>query len=824
MSGVDAQGGRDSVAPSFVGRQAELEELAQLLSYGQRLVTVVAPGGYGKTRLINELCERLRGHYRHGVAVVMLAAVRDAGRLASVTAEAVGLSLGGQAEPLAQLCDYLRDKRMLLYFDNFEHLLLGAPVLEALLEGATQMQVLVSSREPLHLPTEHVYPLDPLPVNGVPWSAVAPALAPAVQLFADRARAVDPLFFVTEENLGEITEICAGLQGVPLAIELVAAWCGTRDLQELRRELREQLDIAARAPDVPERHRSVRASCDWSYSLLSEEQRLALRCIAVFRGGFTLDAAQSVIPLPRLAAVLQELIDKSWLYHRSIDGEHRYLVHDAAIGEYAYQRLLKSDDFEIVVGAHSQYYSALCSTLCDRLHSQGQLEAVKGLSREFENILQALETALHRADTASLERFAARLGTYLILVGDARSCRGLYEAMLEELRELHSREGELAAQLGLAEALLQLGEYQAARMACEASLAFAPAGAADPVHARAHALLGEIERLEGRHGPAHEQCQRALDLARACDDRHTEARALHELARIDVATSSYAEARGLCGQALEIRRDLGDLHGTAACLNDIGNTYYREGRYREAGSMHHEGLAIQRLLGDRRGIALSLSNLGNVEFFECNYGEAWELYTESLALRRDIGERFGIAASLNNLGNVEYCAGNYLDARKLHEEGLAIKRAIGDRIGISISLNNLGNISIKLGEYGRAAAELAEALSISLELHSKECMLAPLAISAALFAILERYHIAAILYWGVAKQLGETGIALDPMDGGMHEEAGRRVREELAPEALGKHREIAAQMALEDFVRLVLNEMAALKFPSDDQEVGAGAI
>ena len=816
--------GKSSVsAHTFIGRQQELQELTQLLKYGRKLVTVVAPGGYGKSRLLLELCTQMQNEYTHGVTVVLLAAVSDSKRVLIVTAEALGMQLKGQQEPLTQLADYLREKQLLLYFDNFEHLLDGRDIVESLLSAAPGLQILISSREPLQLKSEYIYQLDALPVDSLPLGKGISSLPPAIQLFADRAQSANPLFMVTDQNLDEIGEICAVLDGVPLAIELAAAWSDALDLQQLRRELREQLDITATAEDVPERHRSVRASCDWSLRLLTEEQQLVLRCVAVFRGGFSLDAASAVIPLQQLPTVLEMLLIKNWIYSAVYDGEQRYLMHDAAIREYAYQQLLNSEDFEVVVQAHASYYARYCSQYSKQLQGHGQLGAVGRLKQELSNILQALDTVLHRTAVEPLELLAAGLAEHLILIGSVRLCRELYLEIVAKARELHSLAAELAGLLGLAEAEVQLGAYAAARAACQQALQLAGTGQRHAAQAQISLLLGEVERLEGRHTQARELASQALQQARSCNVDFLAARALHELARIELTESNYSKARQLSQQVLRIRRELDDLHGTAACLNDIGTTYYREGRLDEARLEHSASLEIRRQLGDLHGIAQSLSNLGNVEFSRCDYPAAWTLYSESLQLRREIGERFGIAACLNNLGNVEYCEGNFADARRLHEEGLAIKREIGDRIGISFSLNNLGNISVQLKQTQRAAQELLEAINIARELHSIEGLLAPLAVSSQLLATCDRLNSAAILSCGLPRHLEQTTIALDPMDRGPLETAEQYLRQKLPTGTLATHRAIGLRMSMSDLAQLAIGELTVLAAGSRTSQSSSGS-
>jgi predicted ATPase len=795
-------------ARSFVGRREELAHLTSLLGHGLRLITVVAPGGYGKSRLVRQLCTELSGKYSHGVVEVPLAPLGDPVRIASTTASALGLKLTGGADPQQQLCDYLREKQLLLYFDNFEHVLSGAALVAELLGAAPQLQVITTSREPLNLPGESVFPLEALPVESPADAALNHHYSAAVQLFADRAQAASTDFAMTPDTAPAVAEICHALDGVPLAIELAAAWSGHYALPELKRELRQQLDLTALDSEVPERHRSVRASCDWSYRLLNDEQQLVLRCLAAFKGGFFLSAGQYVIPATDLAGDLKALAGKSWLYIREALGQPRYFLHDAAIREYAYQKLLSAEDFEVAVLMHCRYYAALLEREAQRVRSAEQLTALQLLAVEEENLYQALETALKRDDPALLLPFARHLHEFQLMMGEARFCRSMSADIAARAQELRCPEAQQEAQCGLAGALLHLDCYEEARQATKIAKDLALQRQDALGLARANLILGDIERLEGHHTAARFNYEEALGLARQTGDTYYVASALHHLGRVEMTESSFETSLALIGESLALRREHGDIHGVAACQSDLGNIAYRAGRYDEARQLNAESLDLRRRLGDRRGIAQSLNCLGNVEFAEGDYPAAWQLYSDSLELKRDIGERFGIATSLNNLGNVEYCEGNFLDSRRLHEEGLAIKRDILDRMGIAYSLGNLGNISVRLQEYARAAGELLEGLGLAYELHSKECTLATLAIAASLFARLESWRVTGILYFGVCKQLPLSGLALDPMDGGMLETAGHLLEQELKPALRAELSQAAEQLDLPALVHLAQAELA----------------
>jgi predicted ATPase/Tfp pilus assembly protein PilF len=796
---------------AFVGREQELKELQRMLGHGQRLITIAAPGGYGKSRLAVQLVELARHQYQWECFEVLLAPLRDHRRIPWSAAEAVGLQLRDDDDPQVQLIDFLRGRRALIHFDNFEHLLAGAGLISDLLRELPELRVLVSSREPLGLSVESVLSLGALPLANGNGAILKPSRPAAVRLFANRAALADRGFTLSEDNEQQVAAVCRELGGIPLAIELAAAWSDSYSLDELQLELRNQLDIEARDAEVPERHRSLRASCDWSYSLLSEHQQLALRCLSICRGGFSLEAAAAILPSIDLADTIAVLVDKNWLRAASHPAGPRYQMHNEAIREYAYQHLLDSDDFDVAVVAHCRYCGQLIAGLAGGPLVSQQAVALQLLNAERENIYFALETAVQRADTALQLPLVRYLQEYLLMIGAAGPCAEHYGQVLESMVEEEDSEIRMLCNQALGRSLTRLGRYEQARQHCLAAADGAETLAQPRCAAVANVTLGDIERLEGHHQAARFHLHQGLETMRALGDVSGAAEALLGLGRVAEVESDFAAARGLIGEALGSYRTTGDQHGAALCLNSLGNMAYRQGDYEAAREHQTASLELRRRLGDRWGIAQSLNNLGNVEFAECNYSAAWTLYSESLKIRRDIGERFGIAASLNNLGNVQYCEHNYAEAQQLHEEGLAIKREIGDYLGCSFSLNNLGNVAVKRGDYARAAEHLQEALSIAREVGSRECMIAPLAISCSLLAGREQQRAAAILAAGVHRQLADTGLVLDPMDGGMLAEGIEQAHRHLDQQSAEQVKAAGEAMSLADLVELSQRELEHIR-------------
>lgn len=799
---------RDKLA--FIGRQQELSELQLMLDRGARLITVIAPGGYGKSRLVEELLAILPSREGMERYVVQLASVGDYRRIPWATADAIGLRLSDDENAEQQLVNFLVGKRAVIYFDNFEHVIQGAHLLPHLLE-VEGVQILVTSREPLQVEQEYLYELRPLPVGGHDGISKPEQYSPAVKLFANRATLADAEFVVSPENVSQVIDVCQALSGVPLAIELTAAWADKFDLSRLQDEIKHLLDIKARTEELPERHRSVRASCDWSYSLLDEYTQLAIRCFSVFRGAFSVDAARTVFPIADLEETLAVLHNKSWLaLSRSAPGMH-YVIHNEAIREYAYQVLLNSADYDIAVKAHCIYFGKLLERECSKLNTGDQLTALANMNAVIDDIFFAVETAVNLMDADLLRPLADNLHRYLLLVGAAKPCAHFYETICALAVEQGLIEIQAVSEYALGSALRNLGNYEGAKKHSErAKLAAANAGMAR-LAALAEITYADACRIEGDHATARKRYFAGLEQLRAQEDKYGVAIALFGLGRTAETESDFNTARDLILESLYIQRELGSKYGMAHCLNSLGNMAYREGNYDEARQMNQESLKLRRQLGDKRGIAQSLCNLGNVEFSECDYPSAWALYAESLEIRNDIGEKYGIAASLNNMGNVQYCEGNYTEAIRLLHEALALKREIGDNLGCSFSLNNIGNTCIMLKDYATAARAFQEAAIIARDVGCMECILAPIALSSSLLAELGKNAPSAVLAAGVRSQYEQSGIALDPMDGGMLQAAEREVQQSLSPDELARLQATGEAMSLPELLAFSLDSLSALE-------------
>jgi len=755
----------------FIGRVRELRELKDMLVSGRhRVTTITAPGGYGKSRLATQLCADTLDSYKHGAFVVPLAPVGDHTRIISAAAAALGFQFYGRGDPKQQLLDYLREKQMLLLLDNFEHVIEGKSLLAEILRQAPGVSILVTSREPLRLQGEKIYRLEPLLV-GDGEKGREDDLSDAVALFVDRATLVKHDFRISAENLDSVEEICHRLEGVPLSIELAAAWMDAFTLPELLSEVEHQLELTARMDDIPERHRSIRASLDWSYGLLNDEQREVLRALATFKGGFFLEAANSVIPKRSLRRILTELSDKGWLFTREIKAKTRFFIRDAASREYAFQKLHESEDWERAILAHSRLFASLLENEAERLQGRGQSQALEVLSLEIENIYEALDTALNRRSAKLISRYAKDLVSYVDVASRWQEGLDWYEHIAKIVEELDNRTLTLHCLLGSGRLLWRVGRYE------------------------------EAERL----------LRQAKDIAEEDGEQKLKATALNNLGVVSWRLGSIEQSDDFLSESLRLCREVGDTYGIVSCLNNLGVCAMVQQRYEDAEKLLQESLDADRDIGNMHRVALTLSNIGLLMHYQGFYEKAKTSLTESRRICHETGYQYGIALSANNLGVVAHASGDYEAAEKHYLEGLQTNRDIGNNYGLAASLVNLGVISIRKGRLADATEQLVDALKLGKKLEGTQPSIEPLIASGSLLLAAGKNESAAVLFAGVRWQVEQAATSLGRLEQDDLTEGWAKAEETVAADKLEELKSRAEKMSLDELMDFALEALSEMK-------------
>ncbi len=652
----------------FFGRDAEVARtMALVQTEGVRLVTLTGTGGAGKTRLAIEAATRLADSYRGCLWFVPLADLSDARLLPNALADVLRLPQTGPDPLLETVAGSLARRPSLLVLDNFEHLRDGAaPLLRDLLAWAPTLTVLVTSRHRLGLEGEQELSVPPLslpprsPLTGSDQAgAEAVMRVDSVCLFVDRARAVRPDFAVTPGNADAVADLCRRLEGLPLALELCAAWAQTLTPAQMLSQLTHRFDLlVSRRADIAPRHRSLRAALEYSYLLLPPSLQEFFIQVSVFRGGWTLEAAEAVClggtPGGQALAALTSLTE---LRERSLliveggaepgqDSGMRYRMLEALREFAAEQRTLAEEPG--LRRHHAAYFLRLAEDAGAHLSGPRQALWLARLEAEHDNLRAALGWSVESQDAGTGLRLAVTLSKFWEMRGYFREAR----QWLERLLPLAPEPGPGGAGPGgagnrlwaqtltaYANALEGLTDFAAAEAQAGKALAvWRNLGDASGM-ASTLALLGSIAMMHEDYGPAVRLLQEARGLARDAGDERMAAGAVHNLGRIALARQDWSEASDALAESLEAHRALGDRNKAAAARNNLGLVARYRGDLGAARALLHQALAEHRELGDRPRTAISLLNIGTVERIARRGDEAASALTQATALALEIDDR-----------------------------------------------------------------------------------------------------------------------------------------------------------------------------------------
>ncbi len=723
---------------SFIGRARELAQVKRLLA-SSRLLTLIGAGGCGKTRLAVEAAAAVSAEIPDGVWLVGLGALSDSNLLANAVASALDLGEESDRPNPDLLTDYLQTKYLLLVLDNCEHLIAAcAQLAELLLQACPYLRILATSREALGIAGESVLSVPPLAVPDPQAVAVEGADLPSillpyegVRLFLDRAFAVDPDFRLTDANSLSVAQICYRLDGIPLALELAAARVSALSVDQIAARLddRFRLLTGGSRTALP-RHQTLQALIDWSYDLLSEEERVLLRRLSVFAGGWTLEAAEAVcagegIQADEVLDLLTGLVERSLVLVEQRSGEARYRMLDT-IRQYARMKNLEAGEAESVRARHLGYVLGLVEDAATGLRGHEQPAWLDRLEAEHGNLRAALDWSHASADMESGLRLVGALFRFWLLSGHSEEGRHWLEGMLGRAAATQ-RSRYLAKALRAAGFLaVGSGDLVGGRSRAEQSLAISrelddPEGIADSLYG-----LGRAAYFEGDYTAARSWFEESLAVSRAASYPWGSAQAHYRLGMVGLIQGDHPQARPYLEESAAVFRELGDRWSLSVSLSALGEEAFRRGDYTVARSLLEESLTAFRELGSKSGIAMSLSELGWLALSEGDYLAARTRLEESLTLRQEMGYRVGVAIALNLLGDVALRQGDYPQAKALIEKGLRLREEMGNKSGIAWSLQNLGHLAQRQSEPSQAAALFEESLSLFSALGNKmgiaECL------------------------------------------------------------------------------------------------------
>ncbi len=706
----------------FLGREDEVAELIKLLENPTcRLITLVGPGGIGKTRLSIHIASQKIDAFPDGVYFIPLASAISVDFLNSTIADALNITFYGSKEPKAQLLNHLSEKKMLLLMDNFEHLLVGAKILAEIIEVSQQTKVLVTSRERLNLKGEWLFEVKGM---GFPKNDNVDQLEnySAVQLFLQTAQRTNSNFVLSDEEKPYLIRICQLIKGMPLGIELAASWVRLLSCREIVKEIERNIDFLATSfRDIPERHRSLRAVFEHSWNLLSEPERNVFKKISIFRGGFNREGAHKVsgASLP----ILSTLVDKSLLYRKPSE---RYEIHEL-LRQYAEEKLNEfTHEKEEVQNLHCQYYAEFLKQREEILRGSKQQETLEEINEEIENIRFSWNWAVEKKMIAELEKFIYSLNRFY----DRRSW---FQEGFDMLNKAYKNLAEFALsdELDKNKTLVlgkiiegqgvfsyRLGHYEKAEKFLEKSLGFYRQQDAQKELASCLSNLSFLAYLQGKPVKAKQLGQESLTIRQTINYKYGIAHSLINLSYVVYDLGEYVEAKELCEKGLTISQETGDQWGIAVALNNLGNIYLALGDYKAAHHYFQDTLKIVKAMSDRRLIALSLNRLGMVASLQGKYKEAKKLLNESIIISQEISNQHGIAHSISDLGYVNYKLKQYSQAKQLYQQCLTIFKEINDQWGIANSFNSLGNITSALEENQESQNYFHQALKTAMTIHA----------------------------------------------------------------------------------------------------------
>jgi predicted ATPase len=657
-----AKGPKDNLPTQptpFIGRAAQITALKELiLDPDVRLVTLMGPGGTGKTRLSLQVAREVLDQFPQGVFFVPLADDSDANQFISRVAQQLEVKEGGR--PLFEnIKDYLRDKRILLVLDNFEQLVSAASVVAELLAEASALKILTSSRIALKLQGEREYPVPPLDLPQTTAELTVDELAgnEAVHLFAERARASHPSFALTRDNAASVAEICRRLDGLPLALELAAARIKLLPPQAILTRLDDRLKLlTGGARDLPSRHQTLRNTLEWSYSLLNEEEKILYARLGVFVGGFTFEAVESICNAENTLDILEgltSLVNNSLLRQEEIEGEPRFSMLET-IRAYALERLAESGEIASLQQAHAQYFGNIILTQAGpELYSANALHSLNWIEREIDNIRATLNWSLAAPERMEFgvwlvwwlmwfcyrrgylsegrmwtERFlrlpglqtdlpsrgVILLSNGMMTLWQGEQAPGL--ARLEEGRVIEQRlenETMLAPTLlGQGVALINMGQDSAARPFLEEAQAMFEEHYQPYFHIFTTVHLGNVELGLGNLDKALAWEEHAYAEAQAINENWLLSFALNNLGEVARTRGEYELARKYYEECEILLRDTGDTGDMARFVHTLGYIAQHEGDYARAESQFRQSLKMFRRLGNRRGMAECMAGLAGL--------------------------------------------------------------------------------------------------------------------------------------------------------------------------------------------------------------------
>ncbi len=633
---------------SLVGREREIAEIKNMLRReGARLVTLTGTGGTGKTRLAKSTAEELSADFADGVFFIELAAASDPELVAPTIAQALGVKESVDKSLLETLKTFLGERRMLLILDNFEQLISAAKLLTGLLDSSSFLKILVTSRITLRLNIEHEFVVTPLavPPRESHFSAGELSDFSAIELFVLRAKSARASFILDDENAHVIAEICHKLDGLPLAIELAAARVRLLSVDSILTRLETALKLLkGGAKHLPERHQTMRAAIEWSYYLLDGDEKAIFRRLAVFAGGFTVEAAEKVCEIsdqaeakPKLEILdgIMSLFENNLLALREQpDGSARLRMLEV-VREFSLERLEASGEIDAFRRNHAEFFLALAENAEPHLSAERAGEWLENLEIEIDNLRAALDWSLqNEPETAT--RIAAASRFFWINHSHLTEGREWLGSTLKRSRGTHH------------------------------SLRF-----------KLLAGLGTMSRLQGDYEAAQKFYKQGFDEGKANGDLRQISLSASGLGTVAQLRNDYDDARKYYEEGVAVSREANDDFARGVSLNCLADLEKSEGNLVTARDLLCDALTIFRKLGNKETVSSSLNNLGVIAFEQTDFDAAYAYFSEGLTIARELKHKINIIDSLNGFAALAARCGDPERALQIAGAAENLRESIG---------------------------------------------------------------------------------------------------------------------------------------------------
>jgi predicted ATPase/DNA-binding XRE family transcriptional regulator len=706
---------------SLIGREQELAQLSEYLSnLNIRLVTLIGPPGIGKTRLSIEAARAKLSDFPDGVFFVALAPLEDPNLVAPTVIQALGFVETEIKPPVERLKEGIGEKQMLLVLDNVEHVIEGvAPIVSELLVSCPHLKILTTSREALHIQGEWLYPLSTLvvPEESVPINMEIASQFSALTLFVERARAVKPDFALNTDNLKAVADICTQLDGLPLAIELIAARIRLMPPQVLLQRLSGQFTLYAdgiRAASA--RQKTLHGAIAWSYNLLSSEEQKLFAYLSVFSGGFTLDAAKAIfsriITDNSVSNLIISLLDKS-LLQRTFDHES----HDeprfsmlVTIQQFARDRLRQMDEEVKVRDWHLNYFLDLAQQADKQIHGPEQMEWLNRLEIEHDNYRATLDGCIFSGQTETALQLIGKLSWLWLVRSHFTEALEWFDKLRVSLDVTYYPTAYAMALNGMSSIAYAHGDYLTARAMAENSLSIFQSEEVEDEIGLAGAWFALVMPVAWGGGDIvrAEACSKqAVTIYQARGDHWGEAMGLFRLGVMARWRKDYGRSQLLLEDSLAIFHDLGDIFGQGRVYVDLARLFVDLGDYNQARKMFEQSLIQHRQLRDQSGVLVSLVELGILYRVQGDYDQAEVFIEEALSVGREfnLGDEF---IPQFYLGCVRLHRGDYEAAETRFVESIKVAQRLslqlwGAQISVGDGLVGLAAVAAGLNQYERAA-------------------------------------------------------------------------------------------------------------------------